>query len=67
MKWRLLWLVGLFSKRAHYTESGKPKQSYSKHAAIRAAASMQHKTGRYFDAYKCWIYCRKWHIGGGVK
>jgi hypothetical protein len=29
MKWRLAWIVGLFSKRAHYNSAGKPKQSYN--------------------------------------
>lgn len=65
--WRIAWIIGLFSKRAHYNSAGKPKQPYSKQSAIRAAIHMSMKTGRQFDIYRCWIYCRKYHIGGSVK
>lgn len=68
MKWRIAWLISLFSRRAHFTNSGKPKQSYNtKQSADKAAIAMHNKTGRDFDSYRCWVYCRKFHIGGSVK
>lgn len=68
MKWRLVWILGLFSKRAHYNSAGKPKQQYNtKKTAEKAAFAMQKKTGRKFDVYRCYIYCRKYHIGGSIK
>jgi hypothetical protein len=67
MKWRIYWLISLFSKRSHYNAKGLPKQAYSKQAANKAALAMWAKTGRSFDAYRCWVYCGKWHIGGSVK
>lgn len=67
MKYRWVWLKGLLSKRSHYTASGEPKQAYSSaDSATRAARAMAMKTFRPFDAYRCWFYCRKWHIGAAV-
>jgi hypothetical protein len=65
--WRIKWLLGLMSKRSHYNAAGKPKQQYSKASAMKAAIAMTKKTGRQFDTYRCWFYCRHWHIGGSVK
>lgn len=55
---------GLFHQNAHISwRSGKPKVKYNtKPTAIKAAASMQTKTGNYFSNYKC-VYCDGYHIG----
>lgn len=56
-------LLGLFSKRSHFTESGKEKISYPrKDSATKAAASMTKKHGVWFSNYKC-IWCDGYHIG----
>ena len=68
IRWRVAWLLGLLSRRSHYTASGKPKQAFASRAqAQRAAASMTRKTGRPFDVYRCWLYCRNFHFGGSVR
>lgn len=56
-------VFGLFSKRSHENEGGKPKVMYNtKASAIKAAASLAKKRGAYFSNYKC-IYCDGFHIG----
>lgn len=68
MKWRFAWLMGLLSRRSHYAASGNPKQAFAtREAAQRAADSMSRETGRAFDVYRCWFYCRKFHFGGTVR
>ena len=53
---------GLFSKRSHYRSDGKEKVSFSRRSAIKAAAAMKKKHGKYFSVYKC-IYCDGYHLG----
>ena len=70
MKIEIRWTLGLLSPRSHYTVAGKPKVRYgSETTAQKAADSMERKTGRPMDAYRCWVYClgRGWHIGGSVR
>lgn len=56
-------VFGLFHKRSHQNESGKPKISYSsKASAIKAANAMAKKRGVYFSNYKCML-CDGYHIG----
>jgi hypothetical protein len=55
--------LGLFYRRSHTREDGKPKQSFpTKESAMRAAESMKKKHGKYFSTYKC-IYCDGYHLG----
>jgi hypothetical protein len=68
MRWRYAWVRGLLSKRSHLTTAGNPKQAFrTRSSAQLAAASLELKTGRRFDVYRCWVYCRKFHIGGSVR
>ncbi len=54
---------GMFHKRSHINDNGKPKVMYNtKATAIKSALSMQKKTGNYFSNYKC-IFCDGYHIG----
>jgi len=56
-------VLGLFSKRSHYTFAGKEKVSYgSKATAIKSAEKMREKNGTYYSNYKC-IYCDGYHLG----
>jgi hypothetical protein len=56
-------VLGLFSKRSHFTAQGKPKVSYgSKSTAIKSAQKMMDKNGCYYSNYKC-IYCDGYHLG----
>ena len=56
-------LLGLFSKRSHVNEGGKPKVMYNtKVTAQKAAVSLSKKRGAYFSNSKC-IYCDGYHIG----
>lgn len=56
-------VFGLFSKRSHENEGGKPKVMYNtKASAIKAAASLAKKRGAYFSNYKC-MRCDGFHIG----
>lgn len=56
-------LIGLFSKRSHFRDTGSPKVMYNtKRSAEKAAAAMTRKTGNYFCNYKC-IRCSGFHIG----
>jgi hypothetical protein len=55
--------LGLFFKRSHFTQEGRPKISYStKEKAIKAAQKMKEKNGNYYSNYKC-IFCDGYHIG----
>lgn len=54
---------GLFFKRSHYRDDGKPKQSFPKlESAQRAAEQMGKKHNKHFSVYKC-IYCDGYHLG----
>ena len=56
-------LIGLLDKRSHENANGVPKVMYNtKASAIKAAESMQRKTGNYFSNYKC-LRCSGYHIG----
>ena len=54
---------GLFHKRSHENQDGRPKVKYNtKASAEKAAASMARKHGGYFSNYKC-MRCDGYHIG----
>lgn len=54
---------GLFSKRSHFREDGKPKQPFpTKESAQKAALSMGKKHNKYFSTYKC-VFCDGYHLG----
>lgn len=56
-------VFGLFHKRSHENESGKPKVMYNtKVSATKAAAAMTKKRGVWFSNYKC-IFCDGYHLG----
>ena len=49
--------------RTHLRADGLPKISYNTRAsAVKAAASMEKKTGNSFGKWKCWR-CDGYHIG----
>jgi hypothetical protein len=67
LKHRVRWLAGLLSPRSCTNANGNPKQKYpTKEKAERAAASLERKNNKPYDAYKCWFHCRQWHVGGSV-
>lgn len=54
---------GIFSENSHISYySGKPKVSYSKDDAKKAAIRMGEKQRVHFSAYKC-AFCDGYHIG----
>jgi hypothetical protein len=54
---------GLFHKRSHMREDGKPKQSFpTVESAQRAAEAMSKKHNKHFSYYKC-IFCDGYHLG----
>lgn len=56
-------ILGLFNKRSHMNENGKPKVMYnSKQTAVKSALAMTTKHGTWFSNYKC-LYCDGYHIG----
>jgi len=56
-------LIGLFSKRSHWTGTGKEKQGYNtKATAEKSAHTMGKKTGWYYSNYRC-PWCGKYHLG----
>ena len=56
-------VFGLFFKRSHLNQDGKPKVMYNtKASAIRAAESMGKKKQVHFSNYKC-IFCDGYHVG----
>lgn len=65
MRRRWHWLLGLASRRSCYRADGRPKERYpTRAAAERAAAAVGKKFGRELEAYRCWLRCRRWHVGG---
>ena len=56
-------LLGILSRRSHFTRTGKHKVMYNtKATAVKSAVAMGKKHGGYFSNYKC-IYCNGYHIG----
>jgi hypothetical protein len=56
-------VFGLFHKRSHTNENGKPKIMYNtKATATKSALAMTAKRGVWFSNYKC-IYCDGFHLG----
>ena len=56
-------VLGLFSRRSHERDTGKPKVMYNtKASAEKAAASMTKKHGVWFSNYKC-LFCDGYHLG----
>ena len=56
-------VLGLFSKRSHFTSKGMEKVSYNtKQSAIKAAEKMELKYGAHYSNYKC-IFCEGYHLG----
>jgi hypothetical protein len=56
-------LIGLFSQRSHFRDTGAAKISYStKQSAKKAADAMARKRGIYFSNYKC-VHCDGYHVG----
>ena len=54
---------GLFHRRSHQRDDGKPKVMYnSKASAQKAAEAMRRKKGVWFSNYKC-IFCDGYHPG----
>ncbi len=55
---------GLFSINSHMRQdTGKLKVMYNtKESALKAAASMERKSGSHFSVYKC-IFCDGYHLG----
>ena len=57
-------IKGYLSPRSHYRYDGTPKVQYNTRATAEAAALyMSEKLKRPQEAYRCWFYCRKFHIG----
>ena len=56
-------IKGLIHLRSHLRADGQPKITYNtKASAIKAAASMEKKTGSKFGKWKC-MHCDGFHIG----
>lgn len=56
-------VLGLFHKRSHLTNEGKPKVSYgTKETAVKVSEKMKEKRGYYYSTYKC-IFCDGYHLG----
>jgi hypothetical protein len=56
-------VFGLFHRRSHFRDDGKPKVMYNtKATAQRVAKDMLEKKGKYFSNYKC-MWCDGYHLG----
>ena len=55
--------LGMFYKRSHLNQSGKPKITYNtKATAEKSARKMSEKHGKHFSFYKC-VFCDGYHLG----